>query len=147
MKARMKRTVAAALIAVLIGSAGFLYESDGFVPREQVAQRDALAEAFQHRASDVQVEAAGVVTRLLPDDTDGSRHQRFIVRLPSGQTLLISHNIDVAPRIEGLTRGDEVSFRGEYEWNDKGGVVHWTHHDPAGRRVGGWIRHDGKMHR
>ena len=86
---------------------------------------------------------SGAVERVLADDNDGSRHQRFIVRLASGQTLLIAHNIDVAPRVAGLARGDTVSFSGIYEPNNKGGVVHWTHHDPSGRHPAGWIEHKG----
>lgn len=42
----------------------------------------------------------GVVDRALSDDNDGSRHQRFILRLASGQTLLIAHNIDISLRIQ-----------------------------------------------
>ena len=89
------------------------------------------------------VEVTGVVEKVLKDDTSGSRHQRFIVKLPSGQTLLIAHNIDIAPRVEGIARGDTLSFSGIYEPNDKGGVVHWTHHDPSGRHAPGWIEHRG----
>lgn len=92
------------------------------------------------------VETSGEVERVLADDNDGSRHQRFIVRLASGQTLLIAHNIDIAPRVAGLARGDSVSFAGIYEPNDKGGVVHWTHHDPSGRHTGGWIEHNGQRY-
>jgi hypothetical protein len=42
-----------------------------------------------------------------------------------------------------LEVGDRVEFSGEYEWNERGGVIHWTHRDPAGQHVDGWIRHDG----
>jgi hypothetical protein len=77
-------------------------------------------------ANNTQVRGAGVVERTLSDDNDGSRHQRFILRLASGQTLLVAHNIDLAPRVANLRTGDTVEFSGEYEWNEKGGVVHWT---------------------
>ena len=104
---------------------------------------DTLSDAFQKRLSDIQVEGQGVVVKVLPDDRRGSRHQRFILELDSGQTLLVAHNIDLAARISSLTKGDRVSFFGEYEWNAQGGVLHWTHHDPKGRHVNGWLEHKG----
>ena len=105
-----------------------------------------LAKAYGERAADLEVEGQGAVVRLLPDDEDGSRHQRFIIRLDSGQTLLVAHNVDLAPRIPGLQVGDAVAFRGEYEWSEEGGTIHWTHRDPAGERVGGWLRHGGRTY-
>jgi hypothetical protein len=106
----------------------------------------AIENAFANRLGNQQVEGQGTVVKTLADDADGSRHQRFIVRLESGQTLLVSHNIDLAPRIDTLRTGDTVAFYGEYEWNPKGGVIHWTHHDPQGRHPAGWIRHDGRTY-
>lgn len=105
-----------------------------------------LARADETRASDLQVEGKGQVIRVLPDDNDGSRHQRFILELGSGQTLLVAHNIDLAPRIQLLQVGDTVAFFGEYEWNAQGGVIHWTHHDPQRRHTGGWLRHQGRVY-
>lgn len=104
----------------------------------------ALARAFRDHESGVQVEGAGTVVRLLSDDLEGGRHQRFILELSSGQTVLVAHNIDVAPRLDVLEVGDEVAFRGVYEWNAQGGVVHWTHHDPSGEHPAGWLRYDGR---
>lgn len=106
-----------------------------------------LYSAFEHRQSDVQVRGKGEVLRVLSDDNDGSRHQRFILLLESGQTLLVAHNIDLAPRIVSLRTGDRVEFYGEYEWNSKGGVVHWTHHDPQGRHADGWLKHGGSTYK
>ncbi len=92
------------------------------------------------------VESIGVVGRLLADDNEGSRHQRFILKLANGQTLLVAHNIDLAPRIENLKRGDKVRFRGQFEMNDRGGVIHWTHHDPRGEHPAGWLEHEGRRY-
>ena len=105
-----------------------------------------ISSAYAAKASDIQVSSSGVVVKLLSDDNTGSRHQRFILKLSSGQTVLIAHNIDLAPKITSLQTGDSVEFLGEYEWNNKGGVVHWTHHDPAGRHQGGWLMHNGRKY-
>ena len=105
-----------------------------------------IGRAFKAGASNVQVEGEGVVTRVLSDDLAGSRHQRFVVRLASGQTVLIAHNIDIAPRVAGLKQGDSVRFYGEYAWNEEGGVVHWTHRDPEGRHTAGWLKHNGRTY-
>jgi len=105
-----------------------------------------LARAFDQHERALQIEGRGSVARILPDDNDGSRHQRFIVELKTGQTLLIAHNIDLAPRIISLKAGDEVEFFGEYEWNEKGGTIHWTHHDPKGQHTAGWIKHEGRVY-
>ncbi len=83
--------------------------------------------------------------RILADDEAGSRHQRFIVRLDSGTTVLVAHAVDVAGRVSPLQVGDELSFRGEYVWNPRGGLVHWTHHDPVGRHAAGWIRRGNRV--
>ena len=106
----------------------------------------AVAAAFAARRSDVAIEGEGVVTKILADDTRGSRHQRFILRLPEGATLLVAHNIDLAPRLDTLKVGDRVRFAGEYEWNERGGVLHWTHHDPRGKHAGGWLELAGKRY-
>ena len=112
-----------------------------------VARGDAsLAAAFRDHAHDLQVQGSGVVERVLPDDTEGGRHQRFILRLASGQTLLVAHNIDVAPRVEGLKAGDTIAFDGVYEWNAEGGTIHWTHDDPDGSHAPGWLRRDGQTY-
>ena len=106
-----------------------------------------VLEAYRNQQSDVMIDGVvGVVEAVLSDDLEGSQHQRFIVRVSSGQTVLIVHNIDLAPRIDSLRVGDRVTVKGEYEWNDRGGLIHWTHHDPRGRHEGGWIEHNGFLY-
>jgi len=114
-------------------------------PAEFTENRD-IAEAFRARRSDVQVQGVGTVLRVMNDDTKGSRHQRFILRLNTGQTVLVAHNIDLAPRIPKIRKGDTIEFYGEYEWNDRGGVLHWTHRDPGGRHPHGWLKHNGRVY-
>ncbi|MFP2768885.1 DUF3465 domain-containing protein [Oceanisphaera sp. KMM 10153] len=143
----MKRRLITLLIGLgLVGGLAQNPQIFSFLSTGQTAENP-LALAYRNRQSDVQVEGRGRVVRLLADDDKGARHQRFLLSLPGGQTLLIAHNIDLAPRIDGLKVGDTVAFYGEYEWNNKGGVVHWTHHDPGGRHPGGWLKHNGQLYR
>ena len=79
---------------------------------------------FTKRDEGEWLEVRGFVRRLLSDDNDGSRHQRFIIDIGDRRTLLIAHNIDLASRIP-LGMGDRVQVRGMYEWNDLGGLLHW----------------------
>ncbi len=102
--------------------------------------------AFKNRQSGIQVQGQGTVSRVLPDDIDGSGHQRFILEIGAGQTVLIAHNIDLAPGIAKLNKGDLVEFFGEYEWNAKGGVIHWTHRDPNYRHIDGWLKHRDRIY-
>lgn len=98
------------------------------------------------KMSDAQVQDNGKVVKILADDNRGSRHQKFLVKIVSGQTLLFAHNIDLAPRIADIQVGDDISFRGEYVYNPKGGIVHWTHRDPQGSHLSGWIKHNGNTY-
>ena len=110
------------------------------------AVNDALVNAYQNKQSQVWVAGSGIVKKLLADDNKGARHQKFLVKINAQQTLLFAHNIDLAPRIDDLQVGDTVEFKGEYVYNPKGGVMHWTHHDPKGDLHGGWIKHHGKTY-
>jgi hypothetical protein len=105
---------------------------------------DGVRRAFEERARGRLLQVEGHVQRILADDRDGSPHQRFIIVTLSGHTLLVAHNLDLAPRLDGLGVGDRVSLFGEYEWNDQGGVMHWTHDDPAGRHPAGYIDWKGR---
>ena len=110
--------------------------------KQQATPENEIESAIYNKSSGVMVEFDAKVERLLKDDNTGSRHQKFIVQT-GDNTVLIAHNIDLASRVP-IQIGDQLSIRGQYEWNDKGGVVHWTHHDPQNRRVGGWIVHNEK---
>jgi hypothetical protein len=131
-------------VALALGSCG---AGSGTTSLPVATSGDAVfAKAFTDHADGLEVQGQGTVQKLLSDDVSGERHQRFIVRLASGQTLLIAHNIDVAHRVPGLQVGDTVAFKGEYVWNAQGGLVHWTHRDPSGSHAAGWIEFQGKTY-
>jgi len=138
-------------ILFAIGVLIFYFVQEQFAPTQQSPEPAALVNntpsgAAQSFRNGAQTQGSGVVIRILADDDDGSRHQRFIIRLDSGRTLLIAHNIDVASRIASLREGDTVAFNGVFESNDKGGLIHWTHRDPQGRHEAGWLQHEGRTY-
>jgi len=144
-----KNKIITVLIVLVLSLYGYLNNNPDIqqsFAKESTTDESILTSAIKNRKSEIQVSGSGVVIRALADDTSGSRHQKFILKISSGQTILISHNIDLAPRIISLRKGDTVNFYGEYEWTSKGGVVHWTHHDPRGNHVGGWLKHNGKTY-
>lgn len=105
-----------------------------------------FSEAFAERKSERWMTVSVRVIKTLPDDNKGSRHQRFLVEGRDGTTVLVAHNIDLAKPVP-LRIDETIEIRGRYEWNEKGGVLHWTHADPSGRLDGGWIRHQGIEYR
>ncbi len=134
------------LIVLVLGFGLYQRFNNGSLPTPIPDGGDAaIVEAFDAHRSGMVIEGEGTVERTLADDNQGSRHQRFILRLASGHSVLISHNIDLADHLP-LNVGDSVRFRGQYEWNERGGVIHWTHHDPQGRRQGGWLEVGGRRY-
>ncbi|MBA3260344.1 MAG: DUF3465 domain-containing protein [Gemmatimonadales bacterium] len=138
-----ERTSAPSAPVVFSGGSAGARPSD-VAPTEGFAGRNALLDAARARRSDLLVQLDARVSRVLPDDREGSRHQRFLLRIDD-LTVLVAHNLDLADRVP-LERGDSVTVRGEYEWNPKGGVLHWTHDDPAGRHPAGYVRHGGRLY-
>lgn len=116
------------------------------VEEAAVDDQHKIMKAYKQQISNIQVQSKGEVKAILADDNDGSRHQKMILKLENGLTVLVAHNIDLAPRVEGLRKGEIVEFYGEYEYSPKGGVIHWTHHDPQGKHVDGWLKYQGKSY-
>ncbi|MEZ5537979.1 MAG: DUF3465 domain-containing protein [Thiolinea sp.] len=161
----MKITKNIAIIAVLLIAAIYQYlgnggqqtsggagNSGGSVSTAQstsLPNQDEVIQRIRAAADDTGAKfwttVQGEVVKNLKDDTKGSRHQKFLIRISPDITLLVAHNIDLAPRVP-VSEGDRVTLHGEYAWNNRGGVMHWTHHDPKGRREGGWIEANGKRY-
>jgi len=143
---KLKKLTPALLVMLVI--AAYQWLTEGTVPNVASFTESAAptASASNELRAGQQTRGSGKVVRILSDDNEGSRHQRFILELGGGRTVLVAHNIDVAPRVAGLRTGDTVEYYGVYETNDRGGVIHWTHHDPQGRHTDGWLEHDGRRY-
>lgn len=138
----LKRPILLLIIALLFVVADYYKKSDSDL-QTLTADNARIEQAYINKQDSIQVSGTGTVVKILPDDLEGSRHQKFILKISKDVTILIAHNIDLAKKIEHLKQGDQISFRGEYEYNNRGGVVHWTHHDPGGRHEDGWLKHNG----
>ncbi len=114
-------------------------------PTSTRQSEDAIRRLIDNEISGEMVTLEAEIVKVLPDDNEGSRHQRLLLALETGGTVLVSHNIDLAPRVPA-EEGDVILVRGQYEWNDRGGVLHWTHHDPKDWREGGWIEFEGERY-
>jgi hypothetical protein len=105
-----------------------------------------IIKAQQDHADKTWITVLAPVYKNLPDDTEPPTHQRFLLKLDNGSTVLVAHNTELARRVP-IFPGNVVSIHGEYIWNEKGGVLHWTHHDPRGTIRGGYIELNGQQYK
>lgn len=117
------------------------YQSTPYNLKASISQNK-IIEFQENRARKVPVTILAPVYKLLPDDLKGKRHQRFLIKLANQTTVLVAHNIDLAPRVP-CKRGDLLELSGEYIWNEKGGVLHYTHRSTSIRHQGGFIKFAG----
>ena len=124
-------------LAVLLAACGAAARPDN----------SAVVADFRDHRSNVEVTAEGTVARLLTDQTSATgTHERFIVKLSSGEiTVEVEHNVSIGARVP-VAEGDHVTIHGEYVWNTQGGLIHFTHHDPQGTHEGGYIEDNGKTY-
>jgi Protein of unknown function (DUF3465) len=93
----------------------------------------------------VEVTVTAPIKKMLPEDDVGLPHEKFLILLSNGSTVLIAHDIKYAPVVP-VHAGDMVRIHGEYIWNAKGGLIHWTHHSDTPRHEGGWIDFGGQRY-
>jgi hypothetical protein len=107
-------------------------------------QQDVIALQKAHARS-AEVTVLAPVYKLLSDDLEGLQHERFLLKLTNGTTILVAHDTSYAPRVP-VQQGGIVRIRGEYIWNPKGGLIHWTHMSDSPFHEGGWIDYQGKRY-
>jgi len=142
----MKWGLVVVFVAVVAAVGGRRLQESGQRAEDTPARQAAPAATAASLQSGAQVTVRGRVIRLLADDRDGSPHQRFIIEADSGGTLLVAHNLELAPRLDGLAAGEMLVVSGEYQWNAQGGLIHWTHDDPQRRHAPGYIEWRGRRY-
>jgi hypothetical protein len=95
----------------------------------------------------VEIRDSGIVYRILGErGSQSGVHEGFLIRFPyraNGAVTRVEDNVDITGPIP-LRRGDQVTLQGQFECNDQ--VIHWTHHDPRGRHLAGYITVNGKTY-
>lgn len=105
-----------------------------------------LIDAVNNRRRVNFVEGSGLlVVSVLPDDTNGREHQKWVVQLSNGKLVQAVYNSEMCPQVP-LQEGDIVDMGGEFIWTPKGGLLHWLHHDPRGNRPDGYVTLDGTVY-
>ena len=145
---RTRNTWLTLVVVTGLAAYQYFYPDDPGLPAEERAglAANSVQSLFAARQSGVWLDTEGRITRILADDNEGSRHQRFILDVGDGHTVMVAHNIDLAQRVP-VRQGESVSLHGRFEWNERGGVIHWTHHDPDGMQEGGWIQWQGELYK
>jgi hypothetical protein len=145
MAAGRKQTWIIAVIAIalaLVALALVWQSRPGYEVRSGFA---AVQDAHRHRQTGFMAEVEGIVARILMDDREDRRNQKFTIRLTNGQMLLVIHDQEAAGRVP-LSVGDTVLVRGEYVWTEMGGTLRHTQRDYSTRRLHGWIDHQGERY-
>ena len=120
-------------------------------PRQQTGAVQSIAlDAEAIRAQELQLvkvplTVTAPVKKMLRYDDRGLPHEKFLLILSNGSTILVAHNTKMAPYVP-IQEGDIVTVKGEFIWNAKGGLIHWTHHTDTPNHQGGYIEFKGKRY-
>jgi hypothetical protein len=122
-------------VAAISSTAHAYYQASG--------NDSAIVSAMEsHRRVDFVEGSDMEVIQVLPDDTNGNQHQKWVVRLSNGKTMQAVYNSDMCPRVP-VQVGDRVAMGGMFLWTNQGGLLHWLHHDPRGNRPDGYVMLNG----
>jgi hypothetical protein len=138
---RARRAVAVVLGALLVGGCAGGGGDSG---------NAAVYDAWRAQRSRVEVTADGTVARVLGlREGPSGRHEGFLLHLRGssgrGLTVRVEDNVDITGPIP-VQPGDQVEVRGEYVYDPRGGLIHYTHHDPRGRHPSGYVRVNGRVY-
>ena len=110
----------------------------------------AVYAAWAGHQSHLELVAEGTVARNLGTRRGPSGlHEGFLVHLRGGAghglTIRVEDNADITGPIP-IGEGADVRIRGEYIYDPRGGLIHWTHHDPRLRHEPGFVEINGRKY-
>ncbi len=107
-----------------------------------------VCRTYAAQADKQEVLAQGKIVAILGTMLGPSGHHAgFLLQLTGDCDLLVrvETNVDLTGPVP-LKAGENAIVKGEYEYTALGGVIHWTHHDPGGRHVDGYVQAAGKVY-
>lgn len=118
---------------------------DSSAVNESASDSDIIRAVNDQRRVDFVEGGSMVVTKILPDDNSGLKHQKWVVRLSNGKQMQAVYNLDMCPRVQ-IKVGDKIAMGGQFIWTGGGGLLHWLHHDPRGNRPDGYVYANGRYY-
>jgi len=107
-----------------------------------------ICAAYASAQSGVEVIGTGLVVAVLGTSNGPSgEHEGFVLKLTGDCDLAVrvETNVDITGPVP-LHAGETVVVKGQFEDDTSGGVIHWTHHDPSGRHITGYVEAAGKYY-
>ncbi len=125
-----------------------LASASGCASHPEKPDNGLVCKTYAAQADKQEVLAQGNVVALLGTRNGPSGdHEGFLLQLTGDCDLLVrvETNVDITGPVP-LHAGEDAIVKGEYEYTALGGVIHWTHHDPANRHVDGYVQAAGKLY-
>ncbi|HIP75819.1 MAG TPA: DUF3465 domain-containing protein [Psychromonas hadalis] len=107
---------------------------------------DHITYLFNNQRGGEMVSSLGRIIKLLEDQTSPYLAQLILIRLNSGQKLIIKHNLKASTKIADLKVGEMIKFKGVYRWNSRGGMVVSTFENKQHPKRSGWVKFADKTY-
>lgn len=101
-----------------------------------------IIQAQSQQARKVELTVTAPIKKLLREEDYREPHQRFLLILSNGTTVLVANDLKYGT-FAPVQEGNVVRIHGEYIWNEKGGVLHWTHKSDEPNHESGYIDFNG----
>lgn len=118
-----------------------MYADDAVSSLDEKADSVAYLGFLYKSQRSAKVSAQGHLIRRLPEQLSPYRAQLFLVRLTSGQKLIIKHDIEMGEALPDIKKGALLFFKGLYKWNRKGGFIIFTTQKNRENNLSGWLKY------